>query len=43
MAHGDADGAPAFDAAFSKARDMDSPLAIGGAVANDRNKWSPVE
>jgi hypothetical protein len=36
-------GAPAFDAAFSKARDMDSPLGIGGMAANDRNKWSLVE
>ena len=36
-------GAPAFDAAFSRPRDMDSPVAIGGAVANDRNKWSLVE
>ena len=34
---------PGFDAAFTQAGDMSSPLALNGLVANDSNLWVPVQ
>ena len=36
-------GGPAFDAVFSAAGDMGSPLGINGIAANDTFTWSPVQ
>jgi prepilin-type N-terminal cleavage/methylation domain-containing protein len=36
-------GGPPFDAVFSVALDMGSPLGINGVVSNDTFTWSPVQ
>jgi prepilin-type N-terminal cleavage/methylation domain-containing protein len=34
---------PLYDAAYSVANDMSSPLGINGVAANDGNTWTPVQ
>ena len=36
-------GGPAFDAVYSVALDMASPLGLNGILANDGNNWTPVQ
>ena len=36
-------GGPAFDAVYSVALDMGSPLGINGVASNDGNTWVPVQ
>jgi hypothetical protein len=34
---------PTYDAAFTTAADMSSPIRVGAAAAHDANIWVPVQ